>query len=182
MRVLSRCEIDEISRLATTRGKVARGGSVDGELDDPILAASILCKWLNRCDIRQCSCRDYNRMDGYGKLPHLVSGFYNHVVRTPRILPAFSIFTALLEYRVSGQFLDTMMNNSTKLTSSPNQTLLSLKRVTYLIKICPKAPNEVWLGDFQLQISNLTIHFTKHDWSPCSFADNEDATSSSMTS
>ena len=42
MRVLSRCEIDEISRLATTRGKVARGGSVDGELDDPILAASIL--------------------------------------------------------------------------------------------------------------------------------------------
>lgn len=121
-------------------------------------------------------------MDGYGKLPHLVSGFYNHVVRTPRILPAFSIFTALLEYRVSGQFLDTMMNNSTKLTSSPNQTLLSLKRVTYLIKICPKAPNEVWLGDFQLQISNLTIHFTKHDWSPCSFADNEDATSSSMTS
>ena len=89
----------------STRGKVARGGSVDGELDDPILAASILCKWLNRCDIRQCSCRDYNRMDGYGKLPHLVSGFYNHVVRTPRIFPAFSIFTALLDYRVSSQIL-----------------------------------------------------------------------------
>lgn len=181
MRVLSRCEIDEISRLATTRGKVARGGSVDGELDDPILAASILLNDLTDA-ISYSKVADYNRMDGYGKLPHLVSGFYNHVVRTPRILPAFSIFTALLEYRVSGQFLDTMMNNSTKLTSSPNQTLLSLKRVTYLIKICPKAPNEVWLGDFQLQISNLTIHFTKHDWSPCSFADNEDATSSSMTS
>ena len=181
MRVLSRCEIDEISRLATTRGKVARGGSVEGELDDPILAASILLNDLTDA-ISYSKVADYNRMDGYGKLPHLVSGFYNHVVRTPRILPAFSIFTALLEYRVSGQFLDTMMNNSTKLTSSPNQTLLSLKRVTYLIKICPKAPNEVWLGDFQLQISNLTIHFTKHDWSPCSFADNEDATSSSMTS
>ncbi len=181
MRVLSRCEIDEISRLATTRGKVARGGSVDGELDDPILAASILLNDLTDA-ISYSKVADYNRMDGYGKLPHLVSGFYNHVVRTPRILPAFSIFTALLEYRVSGQFLDTMMNNSTKLTSSPNQTLLSLKRVTYLIKICSKAPNEVWLGDFQLQISNLTIHFTKHDWSPCSFADNEDATSSSMTS
>ena len=181
MRVLSRCEIDEISRLATTRGKVARGGSVDGELDDPILAASILLNDLTDA-ISYSKVADYNRMDGYGKLPHLVSGFYNHVVRTPWILPAFSIFTALLEYRVSGQFLDTMMNNSTKLTSSPNQTLLSLKRVTYLIKICPKAPNEVWLGDFQLQISNLTIHFTKHDWSPCSFADNEDATSSSMTS
>lgn len=181
MRVLSRCEIDEISRLATTRGKVARGGSVDGELDDPILAASILLNDLTDA-ISYSKVADYNRMDGYGKLPHLVSGFYNHVVRTPRILPAFSIFTALLEYRVSGQFLDTMMNNSTKLTSSPNQTLLSLKRVTYLIKICSKAPNEVWLGDFQLQISNVTIHFTKHDWSPCSFADNEDATSSSMTS
>ena len=181
MRVLSRCEIDEISRLATTRGKVARGGSVDGELDDPILAASILLNDLTDA-ISYSKVADYNRMDGYGKLPHLVSGFYNHVVRTPRILPAFSIFTALLEYRVSGQFLDTMMNNSTKLTSLPNQTLLSLKRVTYLIKICSKAPNEVWLGDFQLQISNLTIHFTKHDWSPCSFADNEDATSSSMTS
>ena len=181
MRVLSRCEIDEISRLATTRGKVARGGSVDGELDDPILAASILLNDLTDA-ISYSKVADYNRMDGYGKLPHLVSGFYNHVVRTPWILPAFSIFTALLEYRVSGQFLDTMMNNSTKLTSSPNQTLLSLKRVTYLIKICPKAPNEVWLGDFQLQISNLTIHFTKHDWSPCSFADNKDATSSSMTS
>ena len=133
MRVLSRCEIDEISRLATTRGKVARGGSVDGELDDPILAASILLNDLTDA-ISYSKVADYNRMDGYGKLPHLVSGFYNHVVRTPRILPAFSIFTALLEYRVSGQFLDTMMNNSTKLTSSPNQTLLSLKRVTYLIK------------------------------------------------
>ena len=95
---------------------------MDGELDDPILAASILLNDLTDAISYSKVAGDYNRRDGYGKLPHLVSGFYNHVVRTPRILPAFSIFTALLEYRVSKQFLDTQAHLT---------RLLSLKKESH---------------------------------------------------